>query len=86
MTNDKNSEKFLKVIYDRMTDAQAEIKANYSVTAGDALTNTNTDDSKEELSQHETKARGKKSVLILLFLLYFCISFNCFTVTDHFCF
>lgn len=59
LTNDKNSEKFLKVIYDRMTDAQAEIKANYSVTAGDALTNTNTDDSKEVLSQHETKARVK---------------------------
>jgi len=34
---DKNSEKFFKVIYDRMRDAQAEIKATLTVTAGDAL-------------------------------------------------
>src|SRR6218665_3279955 len=59
LTNDKNSEKFLKVIHDRMTDAQAEIKSNYSVTAGDALANANVDDGKEVLSQHETKVKGK---------------------------
>jgi len=42
-----------------MTDAQAEIKSNYSVTAGDALANANVDDGKEVLSQHETKVKGK---------------------------
>ena len=38
LTNDKNSEKFFKVIFDRMKDAQAEIKATLSLTASDSIT------------------------------------------------
>ena len=37
LTNDKNSEKFFKVFYDRMREAQAEIKATVSVNTGDSL-------------------------------------------------
>lgn len=39
LTSDRNSEKFFRVIYDRMRDAQTEIKATLSVTTGETLTN-----------------------------------------------
>ena len=40
LTTDKNSEKFFKVFYDRMREAQAEIKATVSVNTGDGLSGT----------------------------------------------
>ena len=37
LTLDKNSEKFFKVFYDRVHDAQSEIKATVSVNTSDTL-------------------------------------------------
>lgn len=44
LTSDRNSEKFFRVIYDRMRDAQTEIKATLSVTTGETLTNKTDED------------------------------------------
>ncbi|XP_070559179.1 inositol 1,4,5-trisphosphate receptor-like isoform X4 [Ptychodera flava] len=44
LTIDKKSERFFKVFYDRMTDAQTEIKATVTVNTGDSSSNRLTDD------------------------------------------
>ena len=37
--SDKNSEKFFKVFFDRMREAQAEIKATVTVNTGEGMSN-----------------------------------------------
>ncbi|ESN92215.1 hypothetical protein HELRODRAFT_194356 [Helobdella robusta] len=48
LTYEKNSEKFFKVLYDRIRDAHTEIKANLSVTAADSITTGKGGDVPEE--------------------------------------
>ena len=40
-SDEKNSEKFFRVLHDRMKEAQSEIKANIVVNTGDPLGGTN---------------------------------------------
>ena len=65
---DKNSEKFFKVIYDRMRDAQAEIKATLTVTAGDALT-AKTSSPDDTTTNEVIKKRNK--ICALIFMIFF---------------
>ena len=58
LTSDKNSEKFFKVFYDRMRDAQAEIKATVSVNTTDTL-NNKSQDKADEVAKPEVKKTRK---------------------------
>lgn len=55
LTTDKNSEKFFKVFYDRMREAQAEIKATVSVNTGDGLSAKQED---KDPGKDDTKKKG----------------------------
>ncbi len=61
LTTDKNSEKFFKVFYDRMREAQAEIKATVTVNTGDSLAAKQEDkDTATKSPEAEHKKKGKK--------------------------
>lgn len=72
LTSDKNSEKFFKVINDRMRDAQAEIKATLSVSTGETLANK----ADEERASGQKDASKNRSMHHLTYKerLYTCIS------------
>ena len=72
LTTDKNSEKFFKVFYDRMREAQSEIKATVSVNTGDGLSAKQED---KDTGKDDTKKKGKEYIqlelcvkLIVIFL------------------
>lgn len=59
--DDKNSENFFKVFGDRMREAQAEIKATVTVSAGDGLSEASKQDDGKDTSHKDDK---KKSTTI----------------------
>ncbi len=61
LTTDKSSEKFFKVFYERMREAQAEIKATVSVNTGDGLGGGKTDEKDANNRDDTKKKREPKS-------------------------
>ena len=57
LTEDKNSENFFKVFSDRMKEAQTEIKATVTVSAGDSLSEAK---KQEEGKEGQPKEDGRK--------------------------
>lgn len=62
LTKDKNTEKFFKVFYDRMKEAQTEIKNTVSVNTGDSMSGkSGSDDNKDTPKKDIHAGRGSKS-------------------------
>ena len=57
LTNEKQSETFYKVFYDRIQDAQQSIKASVAANADESLANTENVDNKDDV-KHEAKRKG----------------------------
>ncbi len=55
MMIDKNTEKLFKVFYDRMREAQAEIKATVSVNTADGLSGKSTEGDGKDAASHGGK-------------------------------
>ncbi|XP_076870702.1 inositol 1,4,5-trisphosphate-gated calcium channel ITPR1 isoform X2 [Brachyhypopomus gauderio] len=62
LTDDKNSEKFFRVFYDRMKAAQLEIKATVTVNTSDLGNKRRDDNSERDTPQ---RRRGKDSVVMV---------------------
>ncbi|XP_041837633.1 inositol 1,4,5-trisphosphate receptor type 1 isoform X1 [Melanotaenia boesemani] len=63
LTDDKNSEKFFRVFYDRMKSAQLEIKATVTVNTSDLGNRKRDDDSQEKVVPVHKKARDSTVVM-----------------------
>ncbi|XP_064604842.1 inositol 1,4,5-trisphosphate receptor-like isoform X2 [Liolophura sinensis] len=64
LTKDKNTEKFFKVFYDRMKEAQTEIKNTVSVNTGDSMSGkSSSDDNKDTPKKDIHAGRGSKNRL-----------------------
>ena len=62
LEKDKDSETFFKVFYDRVREAQAEIKATVSVNTSDSLTGKKVEDgSKDSPAKADQHDKGRYS-------------------------
>lgn len=63
LTDDKNSEKFFRVFYDRMKSAQLEIKATVTVNTSDLGNRKREDDNVDK--DVPARKKGQKSFVML---------------------
>lgn len=80
LTDDKNSEKFFRVFYDRMKSAQQEIKATVTVNTSDLGNKRRDDDNQDK----DIPARKKGLILNFLIRSRYCCWIVCFGNYDSF--
>jgi len=69
LTNEKQSETFFKVFYDRIQDAQQSIKASVSANADESLASAQNVENEDSVKD-ETKCKGGSSVICLIFIIF----------------
>lgn len=72
LTEDKKSEKFFRVFYDRMKLAQLEIKATVTVNTSDLGNRKRDDDSQDK--DAPVRKKGNYSLVIFLMYYVYCMS------------
>lgn len=72
LTEDKKSEKFFRVFYDRMKLAQLEIKATVTVNTSDLGNRKRDDDSQDK--DAPVRKKGRYSLVIFLMYYVYCMS------------
>lgn len=80
LTEDKNSEKFFRVFYDRMKAAQLEIKATVTVNTSDLGNKRRDDNTPDKDTPQRRRGSGSQYFMSHLILFFFTIDIPCFFV------